>query len=304
MKVWIAAVSALAASAAAQAQQARELNFEITELRGGVVMLSTGVAGNLGLLVGDDGLLLVDDQLPGTGPQIEAAIESIAGEGIPRFVLNTHWHGDHIGANPHFHDAGSTIATHHNIRTRIEESDLEFIEADREGFLPILTFGSDLHFHMNGETVRAIHLPDAHTDGDAIVFFENANVLHMGDILFSGWFPFIDLQSGGTVDGFIAALEAAYEMTDEETQVIAGHGPLSTRDDIMASAEMIRETRAIISPMVEAGMSLPEVLAADPLADYHDDWTWGFICTPRMVATLYFDAAGEDGNPRAIPCSP
>lgn len=302
MKTLIAGVIVLGLSALAQAQQARELNFEVTELRGGVVMLSTGVAGNLGLLVGENGLLLVDDQLPGTGPQIEAAIVEIAGEGIPRFVLNTHWHADHIGANPHFHAAGSTIATHHNIRTRIAESDLDFIEADRDGYLPILTFGSDLHFHMNGETVRAIHLPEAHTDGDAIVFFESANVLHMGDILFSGWFPFIDLQSGGTVDGFIAAMEHAYAMTDEHTQVIPGHGPLSTRDDILASIEMVRETQAIITPMVDAGMTLVEVLEVDPLRAYHDDWSWGFICTPRMVATLYHDAAEDGGNARAIPC--
>ncbi|WP_421784716.1 MBL fold metallo-hydrolase [Hyphobacterium sp.] len=301
MKALTALAATAALSVSAQAQETRELDFEVTQLRGGVVMLSTGVAGNLGLLLGADGLLLIDDQLPGTGPQVEAAIAEIAGEGVPRFILNTHWHGDHIGANPHFHEAGSTIATHHNIRTRILEAEDEWIQDD--GFLPVLTFGSDLHFHMNGETVRAVHVPTAHTDGDAIVFFESADVIHMGDVLFSGLFPFIDLQSGGTVDGFIAAMELAYEMAGADTQVVPGHGPLSTREDIQASIDMVRATQAIIAPMAADGMSLEEVLAADPLAAYHDDWNWGFICTPRMVATLYHDAAGTaGGQPLATAC--
>lgn len=296
----LAAMAVLAGSA--HGLQDREVTFENTELRGGIVMMSTGMGGNLGLFMGEDGLLLIDDLLPGTGPQVEAAIAEIAGEGVPRFILNTHWHGDHIGANPHFHEAGSTIATHHNIRTRILEAEDEWIQDD--GFLPLLTFGSDLHFHMNGETVRAIHVPAAHTDGDAIVHFETADVLHMGDVLFSGLFPFIDLRSGGTVDGFVAAMEMAHGMIGAETQVIPGHGPLSTRDDIQASIDMVRATQAIIAPLVEAGMSLDEVIAAEPLADYHDEWNWGFICTPRMVATLYHDAAGtEDGNPLATPCN-
>lgn len=295
----LAAMAVLAGSA--HGLQNREVTFENTELRGGIVMMSTGMGGNLGLFMGEDGLLLIDDLLPGTGPQVEAAIAEIAGQGVPRFILNTHWHGDHIGANPHFHAAGSTIATHHNIRTRILEAEDEWIQDD--GFLPLLTFGSDLHFHMNGETVQAIHVPDAHTDGDAIVYFETADVLHMGDVLFSGLFPFIDLQSGGTVDGFVAAMEMAHGMIGDDTQVIPGHGPVSTRDDIQASIDLVRATQAIIAPMVAAGMSLDDVLAAEPLADYHDDWNWGFICTPRMVATLYHDAAGtEDVSALATSC--
>lgn len=299
MRPILTAFSVLSTTAAAAAQEPPELSFENTELRGGVIMMSTNRAGNLGLLIGDDGLLLIDDQLPGFGPQIEAAIAELAGEGVPRFILNTHYHGDHVGSNDHFHAEGSIVAAHHNIRTRLAGSD----EFGAEGFLPILTFGDDLHFHMNGETVRAIHVPSAHTDGDAIVYFESANVLHMGDVLFSGLFPFIDLRGGGSVDGYIAAMEIAYELAGDETQVIPGHGPLSTRDDILASIEMVRETQAIISPMVEAGMTLEEVLAANPLADYHEDWNWGFICTPRMVATLYHDAAADGGDPRGPSCN-
>ncbi|MEE2526716.1 MBL fold metallo-hydrolase [Hyphobacterium sp. HN65] len=299
MKTMLAITLSAGFAAAAFGQDAPELSFENTELRGGVIMMSTGRAGNVGLLVGEDGLLLIDDQLPGTGPQVEAAIAELAGEGVPRFILNTHYHGDHVGSNDHFHAEGSIVAAHHNIRTRLAGSD----EFNAEGFLPILTFGDDLHFHMNGETVRAVHVPNAHTDGDAIVYFENADVLHMGDTLFSGLFPFIDLAGGGSVEGYVAAMERAYEMAGENSQVIPGHGPLSTREDIRASIEMVEATRAIVTPMVEAGMSLEEVLAANPLADYHEDWNWGFICTPRMIATLYHDAAGDGTSPLGQSCN-
>jgi len=300
MKALIACASIVAFTTGAHAQQ-RELTLESTDLRGGVVMLSAGVGmGNLGLLVGDDGILLIDDLVRGTGPHIEAAIADIAGAGVPRFILNTHYHGDHTGSNDHFHAEGSTIIAHHNIRTRLEASDGQ----NEYGFLPILTFGEDIHFHMNGETVRAVHVPSAHTDGDAIVYFENADVLHMGDTLFSGIFPYIDVAGGGSIDGFLAAMETGLQMAGPNTQVIPGHGPLSNRDDIQAAIEMLVTAREIITPMVEGGMTLEDVLAANPLAQFHDDWNWGFICTPRMVATLYLDASGDaETNPLATRCN-
>jgi len=301
MKFVIACASACIFAASATAQQ-NPINFESTELRGGIVMLSTGRGGNLGLLTGEDGILLVDDLLPGTGPLVEAAIAEIAGDGVPRFILNTHYHGDHMGSNNHFHAEGSTIVAHHNIRTRLENSDEEIFQD--AAFLPILTFGADLHFHMNGETVRAVHVPSAHTDGDALVYFENADVLHMGDTLFSGLFPFIDIAGGGSVDGYLDAMETGLRIAGPDTQIIPGHGPLSTVDDIQASLDMVRATRDIIAPLVEQGMSLEDILAEDPLADYHDEWNWGFICTPRMVATLYIDAAGVvDASPLSTRCN-
>jgi len=299
MKTLIIGASMLVFAASVHAQQ-RELTFEPTELRGGVVMLSTGAGGNIAYLDGADGILLVDDLLGGTGPLVEAAIADIAGEGVPRFILNTHYHGDHTGSNDHFHAEGSTIVAHHNIRTRLASSD----DQSEYGFLPIMTFGADIHFHMNGETIRAFHVPAAHTDGDAIVYFEGADVLHMGDTLFSGIFPYIDVAGGGSVDGYLEAMEIGLQIARPDTQVIPGHGPLSTREDIQAAIEMLVASRAIIMPMVENGMTLEEVIAADPLAEFHDDWHWGFICTPRMVATLYFDAAGDTGtSPLATRCN-
>ena len=283
--------AALAATSLSETSaQEREINVETTELGGGIYMLSTGIAGNLGLLVGDDGAVLIDDQLPNTGEAIEGAVVELAGEGAPRFIVNTHYHGDHTGGNAHFAAQGSTIAAHHNIRSRLENNPTDWMSP---ATLPILTFGDDLTFHMNGQTVEVSHLPAAHTDGDAIVYFREADILHMGDIFFSGMFPFIDLNGGGTVDGFLAAMEAAYEMASDDTRIIPGHGPMSTREDLMRSIEMLRETSFRVRSLVKGGADLEAVRAAEPLADYHDDWNWRFITTERMLETLYNDAVAR-----------
>lgn len=267
--------------------QDNEITVETTELGDGIYMLSTGVAGNLGLLVGPDGAVLIDDQLPNTGELIEGAVVEIAGVEAPRFIVNTHYHGDHVGGNAHFAEQGSVIAAHHNIRSRLEATSPVWA---RPATLPILTFGDDLSFHMNGQTVEVTHLPDAHTDGDAIVYFREADILHMGDIFFSGMFPFIDLSGGGTVDGYVAAMQAAHDMVSDDTQIIPGHGPMSTRADLMRSIDMLRETSFRVRSLVEGGADLDAVRAAEPLADYHDEWNWRFITTERMVETLYNDA--------------
>lgn len=280
----------LAAASAALAQE-NTVSYETTPLREGVMMLSASGAGNLALIHGPDGILLIDDQLPGRGSALEAAIETIAGEGVPRFILNTHWHGDHAGGNAHFAPQGATVAAHHNIRERILASDQGWTR--EEGAAPSVTFGQDLHFHMNGLTVEASHVPSAHTDGDALVYFVEADVLHMGDVLFSGLYPYIDLSSGGSVDGFIAGLERGLEIAGEDTQIIPGHGPLSTRADLQASLDMIRETRALVRPLVEQGLTEDEAVAQNPLAAYDEDWSWGFIDTERFTRTLYQDLARE-----------
>ncbi len=267
--------------------QLQEIIVETTDLGDGIFMMSTGIAGNLALLIGDDGAVLIDDQLPNTGDLIEGAIVEIAGEGVPRFIVNTHYHGDHTGGNAHFAEQGATVAAHHNIRSRLENDPQDWM---RPATLPILTFGDDLTFHMNGQTVEVTHIPAAHTDGDAIVYFREADILHMGDILFSGLFPYIDLNGGGTVDGFIAGMEAGVALAGEDTRVIAGHGPLSTVEDLQASIDMVREAAFRVRTLVEGGADLEEIQAAQPLADFHDDWNWRFITTERMVTTLYNDA--------------
>jgi len=284
------AVAVLAAGASAQ-EDASGFEYETTELRGGVVMLSTGRAGNVAILPGPDGVFVVDDQLPDTGSPMEAAIEAVAGEGVPRFILSTHWHADHVGGNSHFAAQGSTVAGHHNIRARVLDSEEDW--AMEPGAAPILTFGEDLHFHVNGQTIRATHVPSAHTDGDSLVYFKEADVLHMGDVLFSGRFPFIDLDSGGSVEGYVAAMRAGLDIAGPETQIIAGHGPLSSEADLVESIAMLTEARSRVAALVEAGADLDAVMAENPLADFHDDWNWGFITTERMTETLYRDVTAQ-----------
>ena len=274
----------------AAAQDAQQLTFTATELNGGIVMLDTGMAGNLAVLPGPDGVLLVDDQLPGTGPQVEAAIAEHADSGLPRFILNTHWHGDHTGSNAHFAAQGTTVVAHDNIRVRLAESEDEWTQDPN--VLPLLTFGQDITFHMNGQTIAVTHVPNAHTDGDAFVYFREADVLHMGDVMFNQRFPFIDLTAGGSVDGYLAAMERALEMAGPDTQIIPGHGPLATRQDVEDSIVMLTAARELVRDEVDAGLSLEEVLAADPLAGLTEEWSWGFICTPRMTAILYNDLTG------------
>ncbi|WP_291842593.1 MBL fold metallo-hydrolase [Maricaulis sp.] len=287
----LAAGSGVAAPALSATTQQPEVTATSTDMGNGVHMISTGIAGNLAILTGEDGIVMVDDQLPNTGPVIEGAIVEIAGEGAPRFIVSTHWHGDHSGGNAHFARLGSTIAAHHNIRARIEAADDAWTQ--EPGALPILTFGEDLTFHMNGQTVEVTHVPAAHTDGDAFVHFREADILHMGDVFFSGWFPFIDIASGGTVDGFLAAMERGLAMAGPDTRIIPGHGPLSTRTELEASIAMLREAAFRVRTLVEGGADLDMVRAAEPLADFHDDWNWGFITTDRMVETLYNDAVGN-----------
>lgn len=265
---------------------------ETTDLGDGLYMLSTGIAGNLAVLAGDDGVVMIDDQLPNTGSLIEGAVVEISGTGVPRFIVNTHWHGDHTGGNAHFASQGTTVAAHHNIRTRLEAAEDAWTQDP--AVLPILTFGDDLTFHMNGQTVEVVHVPHAHTDGDAIVYFREADVIHTGDIMFSGLYPFIDISAGGSVEGYISAMERIAEMAGDETRIIPGHGPLSTRAEVEASIAMLREAQFRVATLVEGGADLDAVRHAEPLADLHETWNWGFITTDRMVQTLYNAATGGE----------
>jgi glyoxylase-like metal-dependent hydrolase (beta-lactamase superfamily II) len=277
-------------AAAATRNQEQDVEVESTGLGDGIFMLSTGRAGNLAVLAGEDGVVLVDDQLPNTGPLIEGAVVEVAGAGAPRFLVNTHWHADHTGGNAHFAELGTTVAAHHNVRRRLSDAEDEWIQT---ATLPIMTFGEDLTFHMNGQTVEVTHVPAAHTDGDAFVHFREADVLHLGDVFFSGRFPFIDLSAGGTVDGYIAAMERGLELAGDDTRIIPGHGPLSGRGELQASIDMLREAAFRVRTLVEGGADLDALRDAAPLADLDADWSWGFITTDRMLQILYNDAAGN-----------
>lgn len=286
------------AAALVSACAAEEVTVQTDDLGGGVYALSTDRAGNVGLLFGDDGVFIIDTQMPALAPKIDEAIKAISdGESVD-LVLNTHLHGDHVLGNKYFAEQGAVIMAHPNVRPGLIDPVLSQLTGNRPNklsgaMLPTVTVNEGTQITMNGQTVTLYHTPTAHTDGDIFVHFEEANVIHAGDLLFSGFFPYIDLDNGGTVDGYVAAMQRIADIADEDTKIIAGHGPMSTEVELNASIQMLKETKAIVQGLVDDGLSLDDVQAAEPLANYHEDWNWGFITTERMVWTLYRDITGK-----------
>lgn len=268
-----------------------EISFEATELASGLYVLE-GVGGfaggNVGLLTGEDGVVLIDDGLPPLTDELLEAIGELSDDPI-EFLINTHVHGDHIGGNETIAQAGATIVAHDNLRSRLKADGIRMPGGSvpaPEDALPTVTFSDSVTFHLNGRNAFVFHVEKAHTDGDAVIHFRDDNVIHAGDVLFNGLYPFIDMDSGGTVDGFIAAQKRIWALADEETKIIAGHGPVAGKKELAAAIAMLEDSYARVGAMVEAGKSDEEILAANPLADYHDDWNWAFITTERMTQTL------------------
>lgn len=272
--------------------QETQVTFASSEVAPGIYMLQGqgGFAGgNLGLLTGDDGVVLIDDGLEPLSDMTLAAVRDVS-DGPVDFVINTHLHGDHLGGNEAFFAAGATIIGHDNVRRRLVEED----SGDADGgtpppaaSLPQVTFDRSMTFHLNGHEAFVFHVAAAHTDGDSVIYFREENVIHTGDVLFNGLFPFIDLDSGGSVDGYLAAQEDILSLAGPETQIIPGHGPLATRADLEASHRMLSDARDRVKRMIDEGKTIDDILAANPLAPYHDEWNWEFITTERMTRTIH-----------------
>jgi len=266
----IAAALAIAAPAAAQ-QDFSKVEVKAEKLAPTVWML-TGAGGNLGLSAGEDAVFLVDDQYAPLTERITAAIAQVSPKPV-RFVLNTHWHGDHVGGNEKLGRAGAVIVAHDNTRKRLSTE--QFLEMWRatvkplpKAGLPVVTFSRDTTFHLNGEEIRAFHVPRAHTDGDAIVHFAGSDVIHMGDVFWNRLYPLIDTGSGGTIDGMVAAVDRALALAGPGTRIIPGHGPLATRDDLAAYREMLATIGSRIKAMIREGKKLEEIVEANPTADF------------------------------------
>ena len=272
--------------------QDSQISFKSTELAPGLYMIEGQggfSGGNLGLLMGEDGVVLIDDGLPPLIGRLQAAIDQLTEEPV-EFLINTHVHGDHIGGNEALGQEGATIVAHDNLRRRLEADGMTMptgrVPAPEDA-LPVVTFSDSVTFHLNGREAFVFHVEQAHTDGDAVIHFREDNVIHAGDAMFNGLFPFIDLDSGGSVDGYIAAQERILGMADDETRIIPGHGPLSSKKDLQVAVDMLKDARSRVQALVEAGHSEDEILKANPLAEYHDDWSWQFITTEVMTRTLY-----------------
>ena len=269
--VWVSTATPLKAR-----QDMSDVAIRTIPVADGVYMLM-GQGGNIGLSVGESGPFVIDDQFAPLTEKILAAIAEVS-DGDVRFVLNTHWHFDHTGGNENFGEAGALIVAHENVRRRMSVD--QFMEAFDRAVpaappiaLPIITFTDGVNFRWNGETIRVVHVENAHTDGDAIVMFEVANVVHMGDTYFNGRYPFIDVQAGGGIEGVIAAADWVLESADSQTKIIPGHGALSGPEELRAYRDMLITVRDRIRMMINDGMSADEVVASKPTSDL--DATWG-----------------------------
>jgi len=256
-----------------------------------------GEGGNIGVSAGADGVFLVDDQYAALTPKVLEALATIHPD-EPRFVLNTHWHMDHTGGNENLARQGSIILAHDRVRARMAaEHYSKFFDrktpASPGGALPVVTFNDGVTFHLNGEEMRAYHVPQAHTDGDAFIHFRKANVMHTGDLMFAGMYPFIDLDSGGSVAGVIAAVDRMLQIADGNTRIIPGHGKITDRKGLEAYRAMLATTSGRMREFVKAGKTVEQVLAEKPFATLDETLAWQFITAERYVRILYRDAAAS-----------
>jgi glyoxylase-like metal-dependent hydrolase (beta-lactamase superfamily II) len=267
-------------------QDFSKVQMKATKVAGNIYMIE-GAGGNIGVSAGADGILIVDDQFAPLADKIRAALKEI-NPGQLRFVLNTHYHGDHTGSNPAF-GREATIIAHDNVRARLATEQIvrgQKIPASPKEGLPIITFNQSVSIHFNGEEIRVIHFPAGHTDGDSVMFFTASNVVHMGDHFFTGRFPFIDLEHGGTVEGLTRNVEAVIARVPADVKIIPGHGPLSTLDDLKLYRRMLTETTALVRKGMAEGKTLEQLKTAG-LPDEWKSWGTGFINTGFWIETIY-----------------
>jgi cyclase len=263
-----------------------KVEIKVVKAAGNVYMLE-GAGGNIGVSVGADGILIVDDQFAPLADKIRAALKTL-GEGKLKFVLNTHWHSDHTGGNVRF-SAEAPVIAHTNVRKRLETDQKvlgETVKASPKEALPVITFDESLAIHFNGEEIRVIHFPHGHTDGDSVIFFTGSNVVHLGDDFFAGRFPFVDLDSGGSVEGAMTNIGEIIKKLPAGVKIIPGHGPLSTLDDLKLYHRMLTETIGLVRQKMAAGKTLDQIKAEGLPAEWKE-WGTGFIKTGQWIETIH-----------------
>ncbi|WIO74338.1 MBL fold metallo-hydrolase [Porticoccaceae bacterium LTM1] len=289
-RVWALSLLLSGSAFADHHDQFADVTIETIPVAEGIYMM-TGSGGNLGVSIGEDGTFLIDDQFAPLTEKIMAAIHQAGGE-TPRFLLNTHWHGDHTGGNEHFGNAGAIIVAHDNVRERLTKE--QFVKAfnmksdpQPKAALPVITFAESMTLHWNNDELSLQHQANAHTDGDAWVHFQKANVIHAGDIYFAGMYPFIDPDSGGSIKGMIEAVGELLAVADDETKIIPGHGPLSNKLSLSNYREMLKLAYQRIKKMKDDGLSQEQVVAAKPTADLDEEWGNGFLKPDQWVGIVY-----------------
>ena len=288
----LAALSLLALAAPGRAQDFETARIETVKVADGLHML-IGVGGNLALASGADGALLVDDQYAPMSDKIRAAVRAITPEPV-RFVVNTHWHGDHTGGNEEFGRGGAVIVAHENVRRRMSAG--QFLELFRRqvppappAALPVVTFSDGVTFHWAGEEIAVRHVARAHTDGDAVVWFRNADAVHTGDLFFHGMYPFIDVQSGGSLAGMIAGVERVLAEAGPATKIIPGHGALSDRAGLEAYRTLLLTVQERVRDAIRRGLTADALVAEAPLAAFEERWGGGFLSAEQFLRIVHAD---------------
>ncbi len=265
-----------------------QVQIQTEKLAEGVYML-TGAGGNIGVCAGEDGVLMIDSQYAGLTDKIRAAIDAISDKPI-RFLINTHWHSDHTGGNENLAKAGAIIFAHENVRKRMSSNQSILgneVPASPKAALPVVTFDKGIAFHLNGQEIELFHIPHAHSDGDVLVRFAGPDVLHMGDIYFEGMYPFIDLASGGSIDGMISAVDQVLGLIDSDTIIIPGHGPISNKEKLQGYRKMLAAIRERVARLLKDGKTLEEILAEKPAQEYDEAMGQGFMNSERFVEIVY-----------------
>jgi glyoxylase-like metal-dependent hydrolase (beta-lactamase superfamily II) len=279
-------------SAFSQGKDFDKVQIKTVKVSGNVYML-LGSGGNIGVYAYDDGVFLVDDQFAPLTKKIKAAIGKISDKPIS-FVINTHWHFDHVGGNENLGKMGSVIIAHENVRKRMSTDQFiaffqKKIPASSKDALPIITFTKDLKFHLDGEDIHVFHVNNAHTDGDAIVYFRNSNVIHTGDIYFAGIYPFIDISSHGSVNGVIEAAQYVLSIINDDTKFIPGHGPLSNKAELKAYVDMLISLKDKLTKQISDGKTLEKIQETKPTREFDEKWAHGHLTPDQFVRILYQD---------------
>jgi len=289
-------VGILGAFSASAQQDFSKVEITTTELGDGLAMLQ-GAGGNIGVSVGSDGVFLIDDQFAPLTDKIRAAVQKLSKDPI-RLLLNTHWHADHTGGNENLGRGGVLIMAHHQVRVRLS-SDQVMAAADRTIRAspaiawPVVTFEEGLTLHLNGQTIEVLHVDPAHTDGDSIVRFVEADVLHLGDTFFAGLYPFFDSSSGGRIDGMIAAADRGLALAGPATRIIPGHGPLSNAKDLRRSRDMLISVRDRVRNLIAQGLDRQAVIRARPSQEFDATYGGGFMTPDRFVGIVYDNLSAE-----------
>ena len=272
----------------ARAQQ--DVQIETVDVAPGIYML-VGQGGNIGLSVGEDGAFMIDDQYAPLTDKIRAAVSRVTNQPI-KFVVNTHWHGDHTGGNENMGKAGAIIVAHENVRKRMSVEHFNEVfnsttPAAPQSALPVITFTDSVSFYWNGDRLDVSHVASAHTDGDAIIRFRTANVVHAGDTYFNGMYPFIDASTGGHIAGIIEAVDLILSISNSATKIIPGHGPLSNVVQLRQYRSMLATVRGRIQELITRGASRDAVIAAKPTRDLDSMWGGGFLSPDQFVGIVY-----------------